>query len=80
MDFNKENEKALFMEHMYQCSGRANPEHPMHGLFTNLWLEFCLNEAGPVCRDMYFDRLRAVEEFVKQQEANKEEFITTLHD
>jgi hypothetical protein len=74
-----EQQKAEFMEHMYKCSGRTN------GLFTGLWENFCLTEAGPYCRQMYFDRKKAIEEYVKL-EAEKasvnqtEEFVTTLHD
>ena len=70
-----EQQKADFMEHMYQCSGRTN------GLFTGLWQDFCLNEAGPTCRQMFFDRIKAIEEFIKIEEQKKaEEFMATLHD
>ena len=62
-----EQKKADFMEHMYQCAGRQDPSHPMHGLYTNLWQDFCIGEAGAYCRDEYFRRL----EFVKDLEAGK---------
>ncbi len=52
--------KAEFMEHMYNCSGRQDPAHPMHGLYTGLWYDFCINEAGPVLRERYFEMLEAV--------------------
>jgi len=55
-----EQKKADFMEHMYQCSGRNDPAHPMHALYTGLWQDFCVNEAGPVMRDTYFEMLEAV--------------------
>jgi hypothetical protein len=70
-----EQQKADFMEHMYQCSGRTN------GLFTGLWTDFCMKEAGPTCRQMFFDRKKAIEQFIKMEEQKKsEEFMTTLHD
>jgi hypothetical protein len=49
-----EQKKADFMEHMYQCSGRTN------GLYTGLWKNFCLTEAGPIMRDRYYEMLEAV--------------------
>ena len=57
----QEQKKADFMEHMYQCSARTN------GLYTGLWQNFCLTEAGPYCRNEYFRRV----EFVKDLEAGK---------
>ena len=42
---------------MYKCAGRDNPNHPMHGLFTGLWHDFCINEAGKAQRDGWFERL-----------------------
>jgi hypothetical protein len=62
-----EQKKADFMEHMYQCSGRHQDGHPMNGLYTGLWQDFCINEAGPYCRDEYYRRL----EFVRDLEAGK---------
>jgi hypothetical protein len=69
----EEQKKADFMEHMYQCSGRQDPGHPMHGLYTGLWINFCLTEAGAFARNEYFARLKAVEEFKKQMEKESEE-------
>ena len=54
LDYVKEQKKTDFMERMYQCSGRTN------GLYTGLWQEFCLNEAGPIMRDRYFEMLEAI--------------------
>jgi hypothetical protein len=54
LDYINEQKKADFMEHMYQCSARTN------GLYTGLWQEFCLNEAGPIMRDRYFEMLEAI--------------------
>jgi len=59
-DVKKEQQKADFMEHMYQCSGRANGGPGIVGLYTRLWQEFCLKEAGPVMRDRYFEMMEAV--------------------
>ena len=39
------NRRVIFQNHMYKCAGRDNPDHPMHGLFTGLWHDFCINEA-----------------------------------
>ena len=82
--------KADFMEHMYRCSGRTN------GLFTGLWKEFCLKEAGPYCRELWRQKQDAIKQFVEHQNAlehfqkhqnqqkeammTKELFIPTLHD
>lgn len=62
----KEQQKVDFMEHMYQCSGRQNKNHPMHGLYTGLWQDFCIREAGPAMRDQYFDFKAAVEEYERK--------------
>lgn len=56
-DVNTEQRKADFMEHMYQCSGRSN------GLYTGLWQNFCVKEAGPAMRDEYYNRLQFIEDF-----------------
>lgn len=55
-----EQKTADFMEHIYQCSGRHVPGHPMHGLYTGLWTDFCVREAGPVMRERYFEMLEAI--------------------
>ena len=59
----KEQQKADFLEHMYKCDARHNKSHPMHGLYTGLWKNFCIKEAGPYTRDMYFEFLQAVDEY-----------------
>lgn len=51
--------KAQFTEHMYNCSGRQDPSHPLHGLYTGLWENFCMTEAGPLMRNKYFEMLEA---------------------
>lgn len=63
----EEYKKAVFMDHMYECSGRKDPGHPMHGLYTNLWYNFCLAEAGPYCRQKWFDMLEAVRLYEEEQ-------------
>ena len=61
LDYSNEQKKADFMEHMYQCSARTN------GLYTGLWQEFCLNEAGPVMRNRYFEMLDAITIYEEQK-------------
>ena len=58
-----EQQKADFLEHMYNCSGRQNPSHPKHGLYTGLWQDFCIREAGPIMRDRYFEMLEAARQY-----------------
>ena len=61
--FVEENQRrVIFMDHMYKCSGRDNPDHAMHGLYTGLWHDFCLNEAGPVQRNLWFERMQFVKD------------------
>ena len=62
-DVKKERQKADFMEHMYQCSGRANGGPGVVGLYTGLWHEFCIREAGPIMRDRYFEMMDAVRQY-----------------
>lgn len=59
-DVKKEQQKQDFLEHMYHCAGRQNKNHPMHSLYTGLWQDFCIKEAGPIMRDKYFEMLEAV--------------------
>lgn len=59
----KEQQKQDFLEHMYNCAGRQNKNHPMHSLYTGLWQDFCIKEAGPIMRDRYFEMLEAVNEY-----------------
>lgn len=69
LDYVNEQKKADFMEHMYQCSARTN------GLYTGLWQEFCLNEAGPIMRDRYFEMLEAIIIYEERQLAKETEEI-----
>ena len=59
-DAKAEQRKADFMEHLYQCSGRANAGPGIVGLYTGLWEQFCIREAGPVMRDRYFEMMDAI--------------------
>ncbi len=77
-DVKAEQRKANFMEHMYQCSGRANDGPGVVGLYTGLWQEFCAKEAGPFCRDMYFDRLQAVKEYEELMKKESEETVESV--
>ena len=56
------NRRVIFQNHMYKCAGRDNPEHSKHGLFTGLWEDFCLNEAGIAQRDQWFERMQFVQD------------------
>ena len=53
--------RVIFMDHMFKCAGRDNPDHPMHALYTGLWHDFCINEAGRAQRDLWFDRMEFVQ-------------------
>ena len=55
-----EQKKADFIEHVYTSYGRQDPTHPMHGLYTGLWQEFCIKEAGPVMRERFFEMVEAI--------------------
>ena len=81
----EQQQRAVFMEHLYRCSGRTN------GVYTGLWKDFCTKEAGYYCKNLFFERQKAIEEFVKleqqkQQQATNvdstgsEHFIKTFHD
>jgi hypothetical protein len=61
-EFNpKEEQKTqIFLEHMYKCSGREDPSHPMHSLYTGLYQEFCIREAGPLARERWFEMQEAI--------------------
>lgn len=51
-------QRADMMESLYQRSGRANPEHPLHHSFTGLWDEFAHDLASNF-RDMDYSLLFA---------------------
>lgn len=57
-DAEQENRKALFMEFLYQRSGRTN------GLFTGLWDEWC-RECGAQAREEYFTAVESGEGKIK---------------
>jgi hypothetical protein len=60
----KEQEKRVeFMEHMYKCSGRQDSSHPLCSHYTGLWQDFCINEAGRVMRDRWFEMQEAIKQF-----------------
>ena len=87
-DIQEQQRRADFMEHMYQCSGRDN------NLFTGLWQDFCLNEAGIAQRDLWFERIEAVKQYIEEERKReqlmqhqqnldlpaKQDFVPTLHD
>ena len=59
-DVAAEQRKADFMEHMYQVSGRHQGPPGVKGLYTGLWEQFCIREAGPAMRDKWFEMMEAV--------------------
>jgi len=75
----KEQQRSDFLEHMYNCAGRQDRSHPMHGLYTGLWQDFCVKEAGPAMRDRYFEMLEAVRlyEAGQLQQVNPNELTIT---
>jgi hypothetical protein len=56
-DVVEQQKRADFMEHIYQCY------QPGNNCYTGLWKRFCLTEAGPYCREKYFDMQKAVRMF-----------------
>jgi len=64
-DVVKEQQKADFMQHLYEVYKPANH------CFTGLWERFCLTEAGPICRDKYFEMVAAVKEYEQLQRIQK---------
>jgi hypothetical protein len=70
----KEQQKADFMEHLFDVY------KPSNNYYTGLWQRFCMGEAGDYCRDMYFERLAALEEYLKTVNKNQPTSATTNHD
>jgi len=58
-----EQEKADFTEHLYQVYKPANHT------YTGLWERFCIEEAGPIMREKYFEVLKAIAEYEEKQAA-----------
>lgn len=80
-DIEEQTRRAYFMQHLYKCSGRKC------GTYTGLWQEFCLKEAGPYARDVFFERLQAqydYEQMLIQQREQElqeaEDFKQTIQD
>lgn len=59
-DHKEETKKQIFLEHMYKCSGREDPNHPMHSFYTGLYQDFCVTEAGPFARERWFEMQEAI--------------------
>ena len=75
----EQDKRTAFMTHMYHVTGRNNPDHPMHGFYTGLWQDFCLNEAGLIVRDLFFERLEAVRLYEEEQEKKNSNVYTSSH-
>ena len=72
-DVQEQAKRAIFMNHMYKCSGRTN------GLYTGLWQEFCLNEAGPYCKEMWLQQQEAIRQFIEHTELRKLETLDLVN-
>ena len=59
-DHKEEAKKQIFLDHMYKCAGREDPSHPMHSLYTGLYQDFCVREAGPLARERWFEMQEAI--------------------
>jgi hypothetical protein len=71
-DVAKEQQKADFLEHIYQVY------QPTNHTYTGLWERFCMTEAGPTCRDLYFERIAAIEKFLEEtQNVSKETVVVS---
>ena len=78
-DLEEQDKRVLFMEHLYKCDRRDDPSHPLHGVYTNLWRNFCLNEAGKTMRDEWFQKMEAIHRDL-QELSSKQVFIPTFDD
>jgi hypothetical protein len=50
----EQQKRADFMEHIYQCY------KPSNNCYTGLWERFCVREAGPYCRERFFEMQEAI--------------------
>lgn len=57
----EEQKKSDFLEHLYQVYKPSNHH------YTGLWQRFCIEEAGPIMRDRYFEMLEAVKIYEASQ-------------
>ena len=64
-DVKKEQRKADFMEHLFDVY------RPSNNCYTGLWQKFCMGEAGDYCRDMYCERLEALQEYLETIETKE---------
>ena len=62
-DVEEQQKRVIFMDHCYKESGRDNKDHPMHGVYTGLWEEFCIKEAGYAMRDRFFEMMDAIAQY-----------------
>ena len=53
----EQQKRADFIEHIYQCY------QPGNNCYTGLWERFCITEAGPYCREKFFEIVEAVRLF-----------------
>jgi|TARA_B100000073_G_scaffold35435_2_gene26710 actin-related protein len=62
-DLEEQQKRVIFMDHCYKVYGRDNKDHPMHGVYTGLWEEFCIKEAGYAMRDRFFEMMDAIAQY-----------------
>jgi hypothetical protein len=58
-DVKREQRKADFMEHLFDVY------RPSNNCYTGLWQKFCMGEAGEYCKNMYYEQLEALQEYLK---------------
>ena len=61
----REQRKADFMEHLFDVY------KPSNNCYTGLWQRFCMGEAGEYCKNMYYEQLEAIQQYLETVEANK---------
>ena len=64
-DVKKEQRKADFMEHLFDVY------KPSNNCYTGLWQKFFMGEAGEYCKNMYYEQLEAIQQYLETVESNK---------
>ena len=64
-DVKREQRKADFMEHLFDVY------KPSNNCYTGLWQKFCMGEAGEYCKNMYYERLEALQKYLETVEGKE---------
>ena len=64
-DVRREQRKADFMEHLFDVY------QPSNNCYTGLWQKFCIGEAGEYCKNMYYEQLEAIQNYLETIEVKK---------